>query len=102
MGASMFRKLHDTAPSKLTVYIDGEPVDAEPGETAAAVLLRQKTPASRTTPVLGSLRAPFCMMGVCFDCLAIVDGAASTQSCMVTVREGMCIERQFGRWNVMS
>lgn len=98
----MFSKLHDTTRSLLTVYADCAPVDAERGETVAAVLLRQRVPASRTTPVCGSPRAPFCMMGVCFDCLAIVDGVASTQSCLVTVQEGMHVERQFGRRSVAS
>ena len=98
----MFRKLNDSGSSMLTLTIDGQAVTAEPGETVAAVLLRQQTPASRSTPVQGSPRAPYCMMGVCFDCLAIVDGAASTQSCLVTVREGMRVERQFGRRSVTS
>ncbi len=93
----MFRRITDSSSPLLTLTLDGEPVTAEPGESVAAVLLRQATPASRSTPVLGSPRAPFCMMGVCFDCLAIVDGAASTQACLVTVREGMRVERQFGR-----
>lgn len=96
----MFRKLTDSGSSMLTLTIDGQAVTADPGETVAAVLLRQQTPASRRTPVQGSPRAPYCMMGVCFDCLAIVDGAASTQSCLVTVREGMRVERQFGRQSV--
>jgi predicted molibdopterin-dependent oxidoreductase YjgC len=85
----------------LTLTIDGQPVAAEPGESVAAVLLRQQTPTSRSTPVHGSLRAPYCMMGVCFDCLAVVDGVASTQSCLATVCEGMRVERQFGRPSVM-
>lgn len=93
----MFRKINESGSPLLTLTVDGRAVTAEVGETVAAVLLRQPTPASRSTPVLGSPRAPFCMMGVCFDCLAIVDGAASTQSCLVTVREGMRVERQFGR-----
>lgn len=97
----MFRKINDSGSPVLTLTIDGQPVTAEPGETVAAVLLRQPTAASRSTPVHGSPRAPFCMMGVCFDCLAIVDGAASTQCCLVTVREGMRVERQFGRQSVM-
>jgi hypothetical protein len=42
------------------------------------------------------------MMGVCFDCLAIVDGASSTQTCLVPVAEGMCVERQLGRPKVAS
>ena len=98
----MFQKLNDSGSSMLTLTIDGQAVTAEPGETVAAVLLRQQTPANRSTPVQGSPRAPYCMMGVCFDCLAIVDGAASTQSCLVTVREGMRVERQFGRRSVTS
>ena len=97
----MFAKLREVSVPTLTIYIDGEPVEAQVGETVAGVLLRQRALASRTTPVHESPRAPFCMMGVCFDCLAVVDGVASTQSCLVTVREGMRVERQYGRRSVM-
>lgn len=97
----MFRKLPESGAPALTLTIDGEAVTATPGETVAAVLLRQPRPASRTTPVHESPRAPFCMMGVCFDCLAIVDGVASTQTCLVTVREGMQVQRQFGKRSVL-
>ena len=93
----MFRQITESGGAVLTLTIDGATVTARPGETVAAVLLRQPAPASRSTPVTGSPRAPYCMMGVCFDCLAVVDGMASTQSCLVTVREGMRVERQFGR-----
>jgi NADH dehydrogenase/NADH:ubiquinone oxidoreductase subunit G len=34
------------------------------------------------------------MMGVCFECLMVIDGVPSRQACMVPVREGMRIERQ--------
>jgi aerobic-type carbon monoxide dehydrogenase small subunit (CoxS/CutS family) len=98
----MFKKLNEPVKSALTIYIDGEPAEAELGETVAAVILRQRSVASRTTPVHESPRAPFCMMGVCFDCLVIVDGVASTQSCLVLVQQGMRIERQFGRRSVLS
>ena len=98
----MFRKINESASALLTLTVDGQAISAEPGESVAAVLLRQPTLASRSSPVHGSPRAPFCMMGVCFDCLAIVDGATSTQSCMVLVREGMRVERQLGRQSVAS
>jgi D-hydroxyproline dehydrogenase subunit gamma len=95
---SMFRKLHDTGgmTAALTLTIDGQTVNAEEGDTVAAVLLRTDQPYSRTTPVSGSPRTPYCMMGVCFECLAIVDGVASTQTCLVQVRQGMRVERQHG------
>ena len=100
MTVSMFRKIDDGGLPLLNLTIDGQPATAEPGECVAAVLLRQPSPATRSTPVLGTPRAPFCMMGVCFDCLVVVDGVASAQSCMVTVREGMRVQRQSGRRSV--
>ena len=93
----MFRKLHDPGAAALTVFIDGRPVTAERGESVAAVLLRQPEGWSRTTPVSQSPRAPYCMMGVCFECLVEMDGQGSLQSCMTPVRDGMRISRQQGR-----
>lgn len=90
----MFRKLHDPEQGSVTIEIDGVRVSAEPGESVAAVLLRQAEIWSRATPVSGSQRAPYCMMGVCFDCLAEIDGVASTQTCLTTVRDGMRVVRQ--------
>jgi hypothetical protein len=93
----MFRKLHDPGASALTIEIDGVPAAAEPGESVAAVLLRQAEPWSRKTTVTQSKRAPYCMMGVCFECLAEVDGVASVQTCLTPVCEGMRVARQIGR-----
>ena len=99
-GVSMFRKLHEPAGQAVTITIDGVPVAAEEGESVAAVLLRQQLLWSRTTPISQSRRAPYCMMGVCFDCLAQVDGEASVQTCLRQVRDGMRIERQSGKRSV--
>lgn len=93
----MFRKLHDPGPATVTVHIDGRPVRAEAGESVAAVLLRQPEGWNRTTPVSESRRAPYCMMGVCFECLVEVDGQGSVQSCLTPVRDGMSVARQQGR-----
>ena len=93
----MFHKLHDPRGEVLTIYIDGVPIAAEPNESIAAVLLRQAPLWSRTTPVSGTRRAPYCMMGVCFDCLATVDGVSSIQTCLVPIRDGMRVDRQRGR-----
>ena len=93
----MFRKLHDPGSQAVTVFIDDVPVAAEAGETIAAVLLRQPEGWSRKTPVSLSPRAPYCMMGVCFECLAEVDGVASTQTCLTPVKAGMRVARQQGR-----
>jgi predicted molibdopterin-dependent oxidoreductase YjgC len=93
----MFRKLHEPAGKAVTLFIDGAMVKADAGESVAAVLLRQLPLWSRTTPVTQSKRAPYCMMGVCFECLAKVDGEASVQTCLTEVRDGMRVERQHGK-----
>jgi sarcosine oxidase subunit alpha len=51
----------------------------------------------RTTPVSGAPRAPYCMMGVCFDCLVTIDGVGNRQGCLVRVRDGMQVEIQLGK-----
>jgi len=93
----MFRKLHESDRGPVTIEIDGEIVPAEPGESVAAVIMRASAPWARLTPNTGSKRAPYCMMGVCFDCLAEVDGQSSVQTCLVSVRPGMRISRQAGK-----
>ncbi len=98
----MFRKLHDPERGALTIDIDGVPAMAEPGESVAAVLLRQTEAWSRLTPLTRSKRAPYCMMGVCFDCLAEVDGVASIQTCLKPVCNGMRVVRQIGKRRVGS
>ena len=61
-----------------------------------AVTVLAGLPNVRETPVNGSPRAPYCMMGVCFDCLAEIDGVPNRQSCVVAARPGMRIRRQQG------
>ena len=80
---------------RLTLTLDGAPVTAYEGETVATVLLAEGRIAMRTTAG-GEPRGVFCGMGVCFDCLVIVDGLPNTRACMTQVREGMDVRRQDG------
>lgn len=91
----MFRRLPD-GQSTVPVTIDGRPFTARAGDSVAATLLAAGLRACRTTPVSGAERGPFCMMGVCFDCLVTVDGRPNQQACLIPVRDGMRIERQAG------
>ncbi len=80
---------------RVTILLDGEAVEAYEGETVAAVLLARGEITTRTTPG-GEPRGIFCGMGVCFDCLMIVDGVPNTRACMTWVREGLDARRQDG------
>ena len=79
----------------VTVSLDGRAVTAHAGETVATVLIAEGHAATRTT-VTGEPRGVFCGMGVCFDCLVVVDGVPNTRACMTWVVEGMEILRQVG------
>lgn len=79
----------------LKVIVNGIETPAWEGETVASLLLRVPD-AGRTNPVSGNRRLPYCQMGVCFECLAIVDGVASTQGCLVPILDGMRIDSQRG------
>lgn len=76
----------------VAVIVDGEPVQAYPGETVATVLLATGRRTFRHTDHLHAPRGLFCGMGVCFDCLVTVDGQPNVRACMTSVRDGMTIE----------
>lgn len=92
----MFRRLPDAGGEAVAVTIDGKPFAARAGDTVAAALLAAGIAACRETPVSGAPRGPFCMMGVCFDCLVEIDGQGNRQGCMERVRPGMRIATQRG------
>ena len=92
----MFKRLAEAGPA-LTITVDGRAVSARSGDTVAAALLANGIYHCRTTPVTGAPRAPYCLMGVCFDCLVTIDGVGSRQACLVPVRDGMAVETQHGK-----
>jgi predicted molibdopterin-dependent oxidoreductase YjgC len=92
----MFKRL-DEAGAPVAITVDGTPVTASVGDTVATALIAAGIVHCRTTPVSGAPRAPYCLMGVCFECLVTVDGVGSRQGCVVPVREGMAIETQVGK-----
>jgi len=93
----MFRMLPDPSTASVRITIDGVQVDAWRGEPLAAVLLRTPPFNARTSTVSGAPRSPYCLMGACFECLAVVDGVSSRRTCMIEVVDGMRVERQQGK-----
>ena len=92
----MFKRL-DESGTTLSFTVDGQPIRARTGDTVAAAMLAAGIDHCRTTPVSGAPRAPYCLMGVCFDCLVTIDGVGSRQACLVPVQQGMNVETQQGR-----
>ena len=93
----MFKRLPEAENAVVVVTIDGEPFNAREGDTVAAALLSAGHTHCRETSISGARREPYCMMGVCFDCLVTVDGVGNRQGCLVRVQDGMRIEIQRGK-----
>ncbi len=93
----MFRRLPDQEGEAVAFTFDGRPLTALRGDSLAAALVASDTAHFRTTPVSGVERGPYCMMGVCFECLVSINGRSNRQACLVTVEEGMRVETQRGK-----
>lgn len=91
----MFLRIREPVEA-VTVSFDGRSVTAARGETLAAALLAAGVEAFRDSVVGGEPRAPYCLMGICYECLVTIDGIQNRQSCLVEVHEGMVVNSQHG------
>jgi predicted molibdopterin-dependent oxidoreductase YjgC len=90
----MFRLLDNSAAELVEIELDGSAVSVPAGISLAAVLFYLDAIPARQTLLSESPRAPFCMMGVCFECLLEIDGIGNQRACQVEVKAGMQIRRQ--------
>lgn len=81
---------------KVTIYVDGKPVEAREGEPVAAALYAAGIRVTRRSRISGEPRGPFCMIGVCTECCMEVDGVPGVRTCRVPVRAGMQVRTPGG------
>lgn len=87
--------MHTTSAPRVRLTFEGQSMDVPAGiSVAAAVLGHAHAGHTCHHAVDASPRAPYCLMGVCFECLMEINGQANVQSCLVTVEEGMTVKRQ--------
>ena len=92
----MFRLIEGGRSDTVSVRIENCEFLVPCGISVAAAVLLCGFSKVRSTPVSASPRLPYCMTGVCFDCLMSIDGVSNQQACQVEVRENMKIELQKG------
>lgn len=98
----MFRSTRPAEGPTVTLTVEGTSLTVSRGITVAAALLEAGIVPTRTTPVGAVPRAPYCMMGVCFECLVEIDGIPNRQACMIDVEDGMRVHRQHGAARIVS
>ncbi|MGI8398269.1 (2Fe-2S)-binding protein (plasmid) [Agrobacterium deltaense] len=91
----MLNRLH-RIEQRVQFSFDDVVIEAERGDMLATALLAAGVDRVRRSVVSGSPRAPYCLMGVCFECLVTVDGVQNRQACLVEVENGMTVLSQTG------
>ncbi|SEF14185.1 2Fe-2S iron-sulfur cluster binding domain-containing protein [Burkholderia sp. WP9] len=97
---TLFQPLLDSESANIDIWFNDKRLVVPSNRSVAAALLAAGVSRFRATPVSGASRAPFCMMGACFECLVEIDGVPSRQSCLVEVKAGMHIRSQEGARDV--
>jgi predicted molibdopterin-dependent oxidoreductase YjgC len=87
----MIRGVNAARRDAPTLLVNGQPVPFRPGEPVATALIAAGIRYLRNSPTAGTPRGAFCMMGVCQECLARVDGTIR-QTCLVEAEEGMRVD----------
>ena len=75
---------------------DGEKINAITGQSVAAALLAANQRTLRKTRFNNNERGVFCGIGVCFDCLVVIDGVTNQRACLIEAKPGMKVQTQVG------
>ncbi|MEE9195396.1 MAG: (2Fe-2S)-binding protein [Alphaproteobacteria bacterium] len=90
------RRIETVEAPTVVIEFEGRDIQARQGDSVAAALIAVGEVVFCTSPVTGAERGPFCMMGVCFECMVEIDGAPNRQACLTPVESGMRVRRQRG------
>ena len=90
----MFRQMAGVTAEQVEISLDGERLAVPAGVSLAAAMLIRGAVPMRASIVAGAPRAPYCMIGHCYECLVEVDGEPGVHACLTMVRPGMVVRRQ--------
>lgn len=88
--------------AEIEIMVDGQPTKAYEGETVAAAILATGRRALRTTSGTNEMRGLYCGIGICFDCVMVINNIPNVRTCQTFVENGMMVESQKGegKWRV--
>ena len=78
------------AALQMQLIVNDQPIAAAEGDTVAAALLASGRWTFRRDQA-GAARGPFCLMGLCQECLVEIDGVPNRRACLLPVVQGMRI-----------
>ena len=84
------------SPAEVKFYFNDQEVTGFIGQSVGAALLAQGDRILRRTRFNQKGRGVFCGIGVCFDCLVVIDGVANQRACITEIKNGMRVQTQVG------
>ncbi|MEN9915990.1 MAG: hypothetical protein RL725_665 [Actinomycetota bacterium] len=75
---------------------DDKTISAVSGQSVGAALLAANQRSLRKTRFNKNKRGIFCGIGVCFDCLVVIDGITNQRACIIEAKSGMKVQTQDG------
>jgi predicted molibdopterin-dependent oxidoreductase YjgC len=81
---------------EVNITVNGKVISAIDGEPIASALIAAGVKTFRITRVMKESRGYFCGIGLCSDCMMVVDGVPNVRTCITPVKEGMKVETQLG------
>lgn len=88
----LFKSLEAQDQPRVCIEFDGQSLSVLEHVPLASALLEVGVAYTRCTPTSAAPRNAYCMMGVCFDCVVLIDGV-SQQACQVPTRAGLRVSR---------
>ncbi len=76
--------------------VDGKRIVAHEGETVAAALMAAGVRTHRITAKRHESRGMYCGIGLCYECLMVINGVPNTRACQTPATPGARIETQIG------
>ena len=87
---------HLEGKTVVSITVDGRVITAVEGEPIASALIAAGIMTFRRTLVTKEPRGYFCGIGLCSDCMMVVDGVPNVRTCITPVKDGMEVETQLG------
>ena len=84
------------SPAEIIFYFNDQEVIGLSGQSVGAALLANGDRILRQTRFNEKGRGVFCGIGVCFDCLVVIDGITNQRACITEIKSGMRVQTQVG------
>ena len=78
------------------IEVDGQKIVAYEGETVAAAAMAAGLRTFRRTPKRNHPRGIYCGIGLCYECLMVINGVPNMRACQTLATPGCRAERQEG------